>query len=202
MSTLWRLAARPTAAACVRVRRPRPGLAAPKRGLAAGIVGVPNVGKSTLFNALTQSRAAEANNFPFCTIEVRSTAGRPAPRCRAVLTHCMLAAHAACLPWGLAQRRPRAGAGPDSRGHQPPRRGTAGGLPRDAPPRHCGPRSVRCSPTDAAAPSVQNGLTRTRRRLRTSLQRREPERRPRQQVPRAHPPGGRHRPLRPLLPRR
>ena len=35
----------------------------------AGIVGLPNVGKSTLFNALTQSTGAEANNYPFCTIE-------------------------------------------------------------------------------------------------------------------------------------
>ena len=35
----------------------------------AGIVGLPNVGKSTLFNALTQSAAAEAANYPFCTIE-------------------------------------------------------------------------------------------------------------------------------------
>ena len=34
-----------------------------------GIVGLPNVGKSTLFNALTKSYAAEAQNFPFCTIE-------------------------------------------------------------------------------------------------------------------------------------
>jgi GTP-binding protein YchF len=37
--------------------------------LRVGIVGLPNVGKSTLFNALTQSRKAEAANFPFCTIE-------------------------------------------------------------------------------------------------------------------------------------
>jgi ribosome-binding ATPase YchF (GTP1/OBG family) len=34
-----------------------------------GIVGLPNVWKSTLFNALTKSYAAPAENFPFCTIE-------------------------------------------------------------------------------------------------------------------------------------
>ena len=34
-----------------------------------GIVGLPNVGKSTLFNALTNSSKAEAGNFPFCTID-------------------------------------------------------------------------------------------------------------------------------------
>ena len=37
--------------------------------LRAGIVGLPNVGKSTLFNALTRTRNAEAANYPFCTIE-------------------------------------------------------------------------------------------------------------------------------------
>lgn len=37
--------------------------------LSAGIVGLPNVGKSTLFNALTRSRKAEAANYPFCTID-------------------------------------------------------------------------------------------------------------------------------------
>ena len=37
--------------------------------LRAGIVGLPNVGKSTLFNALTRTRKAEAANYPFCTIE-------------------------------------------------------------------------------------------------------------------------------------
>ena len=38
-------------------------------GFKCGIVGLPNVGKSTLFNALTASRKAEAANFPFCTID-------------------------------------------------------------------------------------------------------------------------------------
>jgi len=50
-------------------------------GFACGIVGLPNVGKSTLFNALTATAAAETANYPFCTIE--PNAGRvnvPDPR--------------------------------------------------------------------------------------------------------------------------
>ncbi len=38
-------------------------------GIKCGIVGLPNVGKSTLFNALTKSRAAQADNYAFCTID-------------------------------------------------------------------------------------------------------------------------------------
>ncbi len=41
-------------------------------GFKCGIVGLPNVGKSTLFNALTQTAAAQAANYPFCTIEPNS----------------------------------------------------------------------------------------------------------------------------------
>ena len=38
-------------------------------GFKCGIVGLPNVGKSTLFNALTRTAMAQAENYPFCTIE-------------------------------------------------------------------------------------------------------------------------------------
>ena len=41
-------------------------------GLSVGIVGLPNVGKSTLFNALTKKQQAAAENYPFCPIEPNS----------------------------------------------------------------------------------------------------------------------------------
>lgn len=50
-------------------------------GFKCGIVGLPNVGKSTLFNALTETAAAQAANYPFCTIEPNVGAvGVPDPR--------------------------------------------------------------------------------------------------------------------------
>ncbi len=50
-------------------------------GFKCGIVGLPNVGKSTLFNALTKTVAAEAANYPFCTIEPNvGRVGVPDPR--------------------------------------------------------------------------------------------------------------------------
>ena len=41
------------------------------RQRSCGLVGMPNVGKSTLFNALSRKQLAEAANYPFCTIDVR-----------------------------------------------------------------------------------------------------------------------------------
>ncbi|KQT82524.1 redox-regulated ATPase YchF [Aurantimonas sp. Leaf443] len=50
-------------------------------GFKCGIVGLPNVGKSTLFNALTKTAAAQAANYPFCTIEPNTgDVGVPDPR--------------------------------------------------------------------------------------------------------------------------
>src|ERR1700735_3353144 len=50
-------------------------------GFKCGIVGLPNVGKSTLFNAVTQTAQAQAANYPFCTIEPNvGDAAVPEPR--------------------------------------------------------------------------------------------------------------------------
>jgi ribosome-binding ATPase len=68
-------------------------------GFNCGIVGLPNVGKSTLFNALTSTAAAEAANYPFCTIEPNT--GRvsvPDPRLDAIAA---LAKSAKILPTQL-----------------------------------------------------------------------------------------------------
>src|SRR4051794_33180306 len=56
-------------------------------GFNCGIVGLPNVGKSTLFNALTATAAAQAANYPFCTIEPNvGRVGVPDPRLGALAT--------------------------------------------------------------------------------------------------------------------
>ena len=54
-------------------------------GFKCGIVGLPNVGKSTLFNALTKTAAAQAENYPFCTIEPNvGDVAVPEPRLKAL----------------------------------------------------------------------------------------------------------------------
>jgi ribosome-binding ATPase len=67
--------------------------------LKLGIVGLPNVGKSTLFNALTQTAAAQAANYPFCTIEPNiGQVEVPDPRCEALSA---IASSAKILPTQL-----------------------------------------------------------------------------------------------------
>ncbi|MDT0576615.1 redox-regulated ATPase YchF [Croceicoccus sp. F390] len=69
-------------------------------GFRCGIVGLPNVGKSTLFNALTETQAAQAANYPFCTIEPNvGQVGVPDERLDAIAA---IAGSAKILPTQLA----------------------------------------------------------------------------------------------------
>jgi GTP-binding protein YchF len=68
-------------------------------GFSCGIVGLPNVGKSTLFNALTATAAAEAANYPFCTIE--PNIGRVAVPDERLKTSARLAKSATIVPTQL-----------------------------------------------------------------------------------------------------
>jgi GTP-binding protein YchF len=68
-------------------------------GFKCGIVGLPNVGKSTLFNALTETAAAQAANYPFCTIEPNvGEVAVPDPRLEVL---CRLAKSAEIIPTRL-----------------------------------------------------------------------------------------------------
>src|ERR1700747_2166393 len=68
-------------------------------GFKCGIVGLPNVGKSTLFNALTETAAAQAANYPFCTIDPNvGEVAVPDPRLEALAA---LAKSAAIVPTRL-----------------------------------------------------------------------------------------------------
>src|SRR5260370_8944280 len=69
-------------------------------GFSCGIVGLPNVGKSTLFNALTSTQAAEAANYPFCTIE--PNVGKVAVRDPRLERLAVLAKSAKVVPTQLA----------------------------------------------------------------------------------------------------
>jgi len=69
-------------------------------GFKCGIVGLPNVGKSTLFNALTETAAAQAANYPFCTIE--PNVGEVAVPDRRLETLAALAKSAAIVPTRLS----------------------------------------------------------------------------------------------------
>jgi ribosome-binding ATPase len=69
-------------------------------GFKCGIVGLPNVGKSTLFNALTETAAAQAANYPFCTIE--PNVGEVAVPDRRLETLATLAKSATIVPTRLS----------------------------------------------------------------------------------------------------